>query len=219
MKKERGNLLLGLLILVLVIVIGGMVVWQIRKGKKPSNTLTSNQKRGELANWKTYRNEKYGFELKYPKNLSLTNEFGETYFSFPAPDRKGEAKIYISVEKNLSVPLPGTAGGRYQYTAGQPLEMKVFSEKGTTFNKDYFIAYGGMGSWDTAINAYQYKNGNYYILSLYRSRNLGVPGAIVKGKKLTKKEIISTELERMRKKTDACVKTFNQILSTFQFIH
>lgn len=54
----------------------------------------------ETADWKTYRNEEYGFEIKYPNDLNLFSDrptgglnLWSTYWSFPEP-YKQDSKLY-----------------------------------------------------------------------------------------------------------------------------
>ena len=198
---------IGILVIVLAAAIAGAGIfayqyyWSLEEEVEiPEET----QPKDETADWKTYRNEEYGFEIKYPTDFKV-NQNEEIYFSSL---NYGDTRIKISVDKNLSVPLDGTFGGRYQYLENQQIDSKVFSEKSADFNKDYFIAYGGMGSWDTVINSYQYKNTDYYIVSLYRGRQLGASST----------EIINQTLIEMRDENNDYTKIFNKILSTFRFL-
>jgi len=43
-------------------------------------TTTEATSGAEMANWKTYKNEKFGFEMKYPNNLILENKGGKDSF-------------------------------------------------------------------------------------------------------------------------------------------
>lgn len=244
LKEQKGFSTILIVIIALVIVAGGILIWQYWPGEpveqadedqiaeqdqieatqpdteqpvideevdETADWPASNASRSD-AGWQTYHNEEYGFEIKYPLNFWI-NQNGEIYLS------SGSNRIYISVGNSLSVPLDGTFGGRYQYLENQPPNSKVFSEKDNDFTKDYFLAYSGMGSWDTVINVYQQRNESYYIISFYRGRQLGAPGATVAGgKQLSEEEIISQTLVEMRDKNDEHTKTFNQILSTFKFI-
>lgn len=156
----------------------------------------------EMSDWKIYRNEKYGFEFQYPSNL----EINEKDFSLTFPNKS--VKIYGLIAENLLVPLLGSFGGFYQYTENQTVNSKVLSEKNGDINRDYFVANSGMGSWDTVINVYQYKNNKYYIASLYRSREFGDSSGVA----------VDLALKEMRDQNNEYIKTFNQILSTFKFI-
>lgn len=79
-NKKKGFIVLMLLAIIALLVIGGSVyIYQTKKveapaavdaGTKQTNTQT------DTVNWKTYRNEKDGFEFEYPpeakENLSST---------------------------------------------------------------------------------------------------------------------------------------------------
>ncbi|MEK7542682.1 MAG: hypothetical protein AAB524_03195 [Patescibacteria group bacterium] len=55
-------------------------------------------------NWQTYRNEKFGFEVKYPNDLTLLKEDTSTFVSFGKPDRAfiGESSLDIKILKDVS---------------------------------------------------------------------------------------------------------------------
>jgi len=95
----------------------------------------------ETADWQIYKDEEYGFEIKYPMDFTLLNQYGETYLKFSSGE---ERRIYVSAGGSLSVMDSTSFGGRYPYTESQILSSKVFSEQDGDFQKDYFVFYGGM---------------------------------------------------------------------------
>ncbi len=91
----------GILIIILVAVIAcaGILAWQYFG--IPEKRETGN----ETADWKTYRNEEYGYELKYPKDWTTeekTKEYTDTFRKYHRFDvfhsqNITEAEIYGSV--------------------------------------------------------------------------------------------------------------------------
>jgi len=62
-------------LLVLVVAVGGTVA-VVRENSKPKTEMPvvlNNNVVNETKDWKTYRNDKYGFEFKYPSNLKVNN--------------------------------------------------------------------------------------------------------------------------------------------------
>jgi len=62
--QKKTKILIG--ILVIIILAGGILAWQysgIQKKKETGN---------ETADWKTYRNEDFGYEIKYPEELDTS---------------------------------------------------------------------------------------------------------------------------------------------------
>ena len=56
-QKGISSILIILIIVGVLIVVGGIYWWQ----KSKTNSAD------ETADWQTYRNDEYGFEVKYPK--------------------------------------------------------------------------------------------------------------------------------------------------------
>ena len=168
----------------------------------------------ETADWKVYRNEEYGFEFRYPKNMLLTSEsVNEWQLSFP---NQNDIYINLLIDKQLSVNLPGTFGGRLPYTSSQKPTYTESYKIGNLLGKiDYWIVYGGAGSWDRTINAYFQKDDLYYILSLYWPFNAYPEG---EGKQ---QQIIDERLNEARQyvgSSNQYLRIFHLILSTFKFI-
>ncbi len=65
-------------IIVLAVVGGGLMAWKrgwIPKFSVATQTPTPTPASGETANWKTYANNDYGFEFKYPQIFFLDSQF------------------------------------------------------------------------------------------------------------------------------------------------
>jgi len=93
MHSQKGfSTLIGILMVILFSLIGGGAIWvyyqykvipdlelknnnaAINLPKNKVNNQTNNAAINETANWKTYRSEKYGFELKYPGSWKVNTE-------------------------------------------------------------------------------------------------------------------------------------------------
>jgi len=97
MNKQKGISTILSILLALLIVAGGVVAYNYYSTleEKPS-TGEPGEPQDETADWKTYRNEEYGFEVKYPEDwyekhyyendvIELQNIDGELYISTGGP--------------------------------------------------------------------------------------------------------------------------------------
>jgi hypothetical protein len=168
---------------------------------------------------KIQANKLYGFKFEYHGKL---NEMNNNEYSIQINSENPNDKVYVKVDTEPSVYLPNTYGGWYYFTnkkSIQTLSSNIVSEQdtinGLVFTKEYWMIYGGEGSWDTIINSYTKYNGKYYIIALVHKFLTGMPGIIVDSKKITKKDITVKCLNMMRNMEDIYVKSFNEVLSSF----
>jgi len=65
---------IGIIIIVLVaLMAGGIIFWQYFGLEKKEIKAPEEKIIDETADWQTYRNEEYGFEIKYPKDWKVAN--------------------------------------------------------------------------------------------------------------------------------------------------
>ena len=102
--------------LILLILMGGAVYYFVRSSNQKQSIRLAITKNNEFSEWNTYRNQKYQFEIKYPKNWYETHHFPwdyvvefqtvpeKLYISTGGPcedcSKKQGAQVFIVVKEN-----------------------------------------------------------------------------------------------------------------------
>ena len=132
--NQRGNFLLiiGVIVLILVIGAGGYFLYQ-KQTSKPTNSSqisppTTSPTLDETANWKTYTNAKYGYSFKYPPKLTsieLSPDKGEMVVSIAGKSEGSSDEGYYTGLFNISSFIPGDTLYDSDEIAKELLALKV----------------------------------------------------------------------------------------------
>ncbi len=102
-----------IIIVVCALLVGGIVIWQYYGMPKEEEEVSGEKlPEDETADWKTYRNEEYGYELKYYKDWTYKDKEGGPYTYFFPEVYEGvqlaaiQAQVFIWNE-NLNQPKEG----------------------------------------------------------------------------------------------------------------
>jgi len=108
MQKEKGiSTLIGIIIIIAVAVVafGGVFGYQYLTQSKEAVNINNSSKNNQTptdqtAGWKTYKNEQYGVEFKYPANF-MASKGPRGFVQIESPQESNSpAYWYIEVEKN-----------------------------------------------------------------------------------------------------------------------
>ena len=132
------------------------------------------------------------------------------------------AAAQVSVSGRLFLDLPGSYGGIVYLDSSSTdfyrnrIMVDSFKTKNENFIREYWAVYDGMGMWDCVINCYKKVRDEYYILSLIQDKQIGKPGEISEGKSLTSEELKLKIVFSLKDTTEAIIKQFNELVSSFQ---
>lgn len=115
MKNQKGFSKISIIFAVLVgllIIVGGLILFK-NFGEQiiPQNNQQSSQ--DEIADWKTYRNEEYGFEFKYPQDFIFGKDVdlmspGYLESISIKPSYRSFDSFFVEVFKGIIPPANGT---------------------------------------------------------------------------------------------------------------
>ncbi len=200
---------------------------------KPPEGEEEEEEEDETADWKTYRNEEYGFEIECPlecevNSSAILRKFGNDVIGYGLfKCEKGDKTMSIDMAISPEFIFYMTGAGGYLH--GKTFfkkdierdrtrsEEKTFN--GILFTEYYSIEYQGMGIWNRTINAIS-KNpsGGYYInFSIYLEGLGGLPDHFWIESPYSFSEE-GKEWVFQNIKEEKLVKLFNQFLSNFKLI-
>jgi len=222
--QQKTNWKFLLIVAVLAAVVGGGILWSLQQipSSQPLEIKIPEKVKDETANWKTYRNEEYGFEFKYPKDYNIREE--------TVTDRLTKIRI-LSPEKTVEF-------GTNQYTTNNiRIDINIYNnpnslqlnqwlggisetDSGPTFDAKYrrVISING-------IEGVQWYSGccggceeDVYIRGDKIIYNFALEGGTPGGSELCEGDVC--------KECDTCCfsvsgeveSIFNQMLSTFRFL-
>jgi len=100
-KEGKTNWKFLSIVIILAIIVGVGALWCAKRPEKPYQPVEI--KKSETADWKTYKNEQYGFEFKYPKdwvNTVICGRYGDCEGTFCfRPGKDTCPKVYNISEK------------------------------------------------------------------------------------------------------------------------
>ncbi|NQU82677.1 MAG: hypothetical protein HQ539_01890 [Parcubacteria group bacterium] len=138
-KKQKGFSTILIVVAVLVVIAGGVLVWQYLPGSVKQGLPADN----EMADWETYSDDIAGYQIKYPS--SYTTKISNCFVNKKDGQKLNDEKsINISDQVKLSVHIcyfNGTASDLFQEDGFVPITIGGRS----AFKKEFEIRGGGRG--------------------------------------------------------------------------
>ncbi len=193
--------------MILVVAISIIVIGYFIFSFKSLSPTGNQTQRLDTSDWKTYRNEDFGFEVKYPKTwvvgLELTNNITGKVdsISLMKPYQESDTEIYrrvavqFSIQRNINpnrLSIQEWYANELQKIKGEPRNPPTSTVVATIGGKPAIFREGSLFQGSEIINEYLISINTVDVLNISYSRSLS-----------------QAQFDE----------TYGEILSTFRFIH
>lgn len=158
------------------------------------NPATSQPSPIDTSTWKTYRNEKYGFEVEYSSSWKV--EFSDPYFTFTPLENKKPERIFIEIK---------ASDARFRQSELKTLGEWLWQRPNASCGEKVI----GQLTWCTAGEKFEgVRSDNYGVTQ--GGKDYIIQFNVGYGRQRTDYYLLDEELEE--------INVLNHILSTFKFI-
>ena len=162
-----------------------------------------------------------GLGISFSVTGAAVKTDGETYhIDLPVQNAYAE----VSASARPFIDLPGSYGGRLfldSPDAVSIIERRIFVDtlriESSSFRREYWTVYAGMGMWDCVIRCASIGNSNTVCVMLVQQMAAGKPGESGEHTPLTTESISKNILLKLQDPKSETISSFNALLSSVRF--